>query len=238
MLSQNKKTIIQIKNLSVTRGNQVVVQNVNANINARDIVAIIGPNGAGKTTLLKCILGLLPYTGDIKVFGKKPAQALCDVGYVPQRLSFSKHFPLTVREFLQLSVIEAASIPKALREVEMQAYANRSLDKLSGGQFQRVLIARAIMNNPKLLLLDEPTAGVDQEGEKDFYEIIKHQNKAHNATVIMVSHEVNVVYKHATQVLCLNKNLCCMGKPKEILTKEVLEKLYGKNSAIRQHKHT
>jgi ABC-type Mn2+/Zn2+ transport system ATPase subunit len=214
-----------------------VLEGVSADIHAGDIVAVIGPNGSGKTTLLKCILGVLPYSGNVTIFNKKPAQALRDVGYVPQRFSFDKHFPLTVGEFLRLSVDNEKLINNALQEVEMRAHAGRPLGKLSGGQLQRVLIARAIMNNPKLLLLDEPTAGVDQEGEKDFYEIIKHQNKVHNATIIMVSHEVNVVYAHATQVLCLNKNLCCMGKPKEALTKEVLEQLYGKDAVIREHEH-
>lgn len=229
--------IIKIKNLSVKRANQLVLEDVTADINMDEVVAIIGPNGAGKSTLLKAMLGLLPYTGEISVLGKKPSDVLHEIGYVPQRFAFEKNFPLTVGEFLHLSSNDQKAIDLALDETEMKSFYNQSIGTLSGGQLQRVLIARAIMNNPKLLFFDEPTSGIDLEGEKDFYEIIKHQNKEHGATVIMISHEVNIVYAHATQVICLNKSLTCMGTPKETLTKEVLEQLYGSDTAVREHTH-
>lgn len=231
------KPIISLKDVSVRRGNQLVLENVTADINHDEIVAIIGPNGAGKTTLLKSLLGLISYSGEISIMGHKPSEALKDIGYVPQRFAFEKNFPLTVGEFLHLTSNDQKAIDQALEEVEMNQYLNRPLGQLSGGQLQRVLIARAIMSNPKLLLLDEPTSGIDLEGEKDFYQIIKHQNKEHGATIVMISHEVNIVYAHATQVICLNKSLTCMGMPKEILTKEVLEQLYGSDSAVREHSH-
>lgn len=236
-MPSRSKSIVSIQDVSVVRNSQKILDSISADISPREIVAILGPNGAGKTTLLKCILGLLPYTGEINVLGNKPTDALKSVGYVPQRFAFDKGFPLTVGEFLNLSSKDNKTIQQALEEVEMADLINHPLGALSGGQLQRVLIARAIMNNPELLLLDEPTAGIDQEGEKDFYEIIKHLNKDHNTTIIMISHEVSVVYAHATQVLCLNKNLCCIGKPRETLTNEMLEKLYGADAAIREHAH-
>jgi len=236
-LSANNKIFIRMKDVSVTRDAQEVVKNVTVDIYEGDIVAIIGPNGAGKSTLLKAILGLLDYTGEISIYNKKPSAFLKNIGYVPQRFSFDKNFPLTVDEFLHLSSQDKAAIHKALDEVEMTTYKNKRLGSLSGGQLQRVLIARAIVNKPKLLLLDEPTAGIDLEGEKDFYEIIRHQNQQHGVTIVMISHEVNVVYSFASQVICLNRDLACVGVPKEALTKEVLEVLYGKNTVIKEHSH-
>jgi len=229
--------MISIRNLSVIRDGLEVLQNIHADIRAGEIVAVIGPNGAGKSTLLKCLLGFLIYTGTITIFGKRPTHALDQIGYVPQRFTFDKNFPLTVAEFLRLSCDSQPAIKHALKEVEMDAYHDALLGRLSGGQLQRVLIARAIANSPKLLLLDEPTTGIDLGGEKDFYEIIAHQNQQHDVTIVMVSHEVNMVYTHATHVLCLNKSVCGMGRPNETLTRDVLELLYGRDTAIRDHEH-
>jgi len=237
MPSENN-AIVSVQNLSVRRNGREIISNIHADIAAGEIAAVIGPNGAGKSTLIQAILGLLPYSGTVRILGRNPRESLRDIGYVPQRFSFdNKNFPLTVLEFLRLSAHPGADIPLALREVEMEHNQHRKLGELSGGQLQRVLIAQAIVNQPKLLVLDEPTSGIDLEGEKDFYEIIRHQNQDHGVTVLMVSHEVNMVYAYATQVICLNKNLFCFGRPKDAITKEVLEKLYGSDVSMTEHHH-
>ncbi len=231
--------IIVIKNLKVALGNETLLDNIDITINKGEIAAIIGPNGAGKTTLLKAMLGLIPYSGTIQICGGDPRKALKKIGYIPQRFSFDKNFPITVYEFLELGIrrISQEVIFRALKEVGMKAHTGALIGQLSGGELQRVLIARAILNEPELLLFDEPTAGVDIGGENDFYEIIKHQNTEHNATIVMVSHELSMIYTHATQVICLNKSLFCMGAPRQVVTNEILEQLYGKQIELRGHTH-
>ncbi|MBU4421557.1 metal ABC transporter ATP-binding protein [Patescibacteria group bacterium] len=231
------KKIISIANLFVKRGEEIILDDISAEITAGEIAAIIGPNGAGKTTLLKCLLGILPYKGEIKIFGSASINALDKIGYVPQRFSFDRSFPLTVREFLSLSAKNKNNIERALKEVEMEQAKNKLLGELSGGQLQRVLIARATMNDPEILLLDEPTSGIDVGAEKNFYEMILHQNKKHGCTIVLISHEVNMVYKYATQVICLNKNMLCMGAPEQAITKEIMSKLYGDSSTMTTHPH-
>ena len=232
------ENIITVKDLSVRFGSNTAVDNVSFNVAHGDIAMIIGPNGCGKSTLIKAILGLVPYTGEVLILGKKTKDVLSEVAYVPQTFDFDKTFPITVEEFLKLSPrANEVRIAKALDEVGMNKYRLRQLGKLSGGQLQRVLIASAILQFPKVLFLDEPTSGIDQEGIKEFYEVISHLNKNHDVTIIMVSHEVNVVYAFAKTVICLNKDLICFGKPKEVLSKEVFKKLYGAQSEFNIHTH-
>ncbi len=233
--------VIEVKNLSVNFGEVNVLKNINLQISAGEIVAIIGPNGSGKTTLIKAMLGMLPYKGDIKILGVNPKEAINLVSYVPQYFSFDKSFPLTVQELLyfvaKIKQIKLEQVKQTMEDLEITNYQTRLLGELSGGQLQRVLIARAVLTRPKILFLDEATVGIDLEGEKDFYQIIKYLNKKYKTTIIMVSHEINMVYKFATQIVCLNRDLVCMGTPKEAITKEVLKKLYGKEVSFREHKH-
>ena len=164
---------------------------------------------------------------------------LDQIGYVPQHFMFDKTFPLTITEFLNLSVDRTKKfrIDEVLRDVEMNRQRNKLLGNLSGGQMQRVLIARALLNQPRILFLDEPTTGVDLEGEKSFYEIVEQQNREKQVTVVLISHEINMVYKYATQVVCLNRDLVCNGIPKEAITKEILDKLYSEDVEMRSHHH-
>jgi len=236
--SENRE-VIRVQDLNVQLNGAEIVRNVSFSVNSGEIVALVGPNGSGKTTLVKALLGLIPYQGSVKILGRPIKEVLDRIGYVPQRFTFDRTFPLTVNEFLHLFIGPENSdkVSKALQEVELSGAKNQLVGRLSGGQLQRLLIARAVLNNPKILILDEPTSGIDQEGEKDFYSLIEHQQKVHKVTVLMISHEINVVYHFATQVICLNRDLFCIGKPKEVMTKALLDKLYGSQIDVREHQH-
>jgi ABC-type Mn2+/Zn2+ transport system ATPase subunit len=233
-----EERILEIKNLTVRYNSHVILNELNFYVETGEIVAIIGPNGSGKTTLLKAILGLIPYDGEVRIFGRPPKFALNDIGYVPQRLDFDRTFPLTVKEFL--GFIKAANRPwrsEVLEESGVNTFMDSRLGELSGGQLQRLLIAKAMLKEPRLLMLDEPTSGVDAAAEMTFFELIEHVNKEHAVTVMLISHEVQMVYKFASQILCLNRDLVCDGRPKEAITQEVLERLYGKSIGFQAHDH-
>lgn len=237
-----KKTpIIEVNNLTVQYDHHVVLDNLSFTIHEGELTAILGPNGSGKSTLIKAILGLVPVKqGTIKVFGKPIHEVLSLIGYLPQRLVFDRTFPITVEEFLALSLQKDApvtAINDVLGEVGLQSYKTNLLGELSGGQLQRILIARAILNQPKLLILDEPEAGIDIEAERNFYALIQHLDNEHGMTVVMISHEVDLVYDFAEQVICLNKDLVCHGVPRKVLTSEKLEELYGGGLAHHIHRH-
>jgi ABC-type Mn2+/Zn2+ transport system ATPase subunit len=233
---------LTVENLCVKADNRHLVENVTFSIEEGRIVAIIGPNGAGKTTLIKAILGLIPYdTGSVSLFGR-PFQGINShnkVGYVPQRLEFDRTFPLTVSELLHFTVPplysfsfrkrkeEAEHIDRLLHTVGAQDLRGRSVGSLSGGELQRVMIAKAIVNDPRLLILDEPASGVDIEGQERFYDLVRRLNKEKGLTVILISHDLNVVYRFADDVLCLNRRLVCSGRPQEALTDEVIKSVYG-----------
>ncbi len=237
-----KKTpVIEVTNLTVQYDHHVVLDNLSFTIHEGELTAILGPNGSGKSTLIKAILGLVSIKqGTIKVFGKPIHEVLSLIGYLPQRLVFDRTFPITVEEFLALSLQKDApvtAINDVLGEVGLQSYKTNLLGELSGGQLQRILIARAILNQPKLLILDEPEAGIDIEAERNFYALIQHLDNEHGMTVVMISHEVDLVYDFAEQVICLNKDLVCHGVPRKVLTSEKLEELYGGGLAHHIHRH-
>lgn len=231
-----------VENLCVKINNHHLIENITFSVEEGSTVAIIGPNGAGKTTLVKAILGLIPSTGSVTIFGIpfKGKNSQIKIGYVPQRLEFDRTFPLTTSELLSFTVPpmfsfpfikrmqEKAYIDRLLEIVGVQDLANRSIGSLSGGELQRVMIAKAIVNNPRILFLDEPASGVDIEGQERFYDLIRRLNKEKRLTVILISHDLNIVYRFANNVLCLNKRLICSGKPKEALTDEVIKSVYGK----------
>ncbi len=231
------KPAISIQNLTVKYDDDIILDNINLDINENEIVAIIGPNGSGKSTLLRAVLGLIGYEGKIKIWNQPAKTQLDKIGYVPQKINFDKTFPLTVKEFFQLTNKNDQEIKQALTEVGMLPYQDHLLGNLSGGQLQRVLIAHAISKHPRLLLLDEATAGIDKEGEKNFYEIISHLHKQHQTTIVMISHEINMVYKFADKIICLNRGLVCFGSPDQAITKKILHKLYGEDINFTAHNH-
>ncbi|MBI4372870.1 MAG: metal ABC transporter ATP-binding protein [Candidatus Omnitrophica bacterium] len=233
------KNILEVKHLSVRFNGATILNDINFSIQKGEIVAVVGPNGSGKTTLIRAILGLVPYQGSISVNHEPVQTVLSQIGYVPQKFVFDRTIPMTVSEFLKIAFkkVGPRKIRHVLLEVAMKQHENTPIGHLSGGEFQRILIARALLNDPAILLLDEPTSEVDLVRTKSFYEIVAHLNDVHQTTVLLVSHEINMVYKFAGQIICLNRDLICYGKPKDTITKEVLEKLYGQDIRFQEHKH-
>ncbi|RJQ56621.1 MAG: metal ABC transporter ATP-binding protein [Nitrospiraceae bacterium] len=231
-----------VENLCVKADSRHLIENITFTVEEGSTIAIIGPNGAGKTTLIKAVLGLIPYSpGSVLFFGHpvKHANSHVRVGYVPQKLEFDRTFPLTVSELLGFTVPPLFSFPFFKRKGEKRhiidlleivgahELADRAVGSLSGGELQRVMIAKAIVNDPKILFLDEPASGVDIEGQERFYDLVKRLNKEKGLTVVLISHDLNVVYRFADNVLCLNRRLVCTGRPAETLTDEVIKTVYG-----------
>lgn len=224
--------LVHAHSVSVTLNGRSILQDVSFNIPRKSVTAIIGPNGSGKTTLVKAMLGLIPFEGAIS-FNKPNG-----IGYVPQKFEYDRSIPMTIEEFLDLfnkNNTPANTIEEKLAEVGLEQKRKLQIGTLSGGEMQRLLIAKALLNDPELLFLDEPASGIDIEGEKSFYQLIHHLNKHHNTTVVMVSHEVEMITRFATNVLCLSKSLICSGPPKSALTKDTLEQLFGKDTSIHSH---
>lgn len=223
--------ILTVTNLNVSFGKQKVLDNVTFSVERDGTLAIIGPNGAGKSVLFRAILGILPYEGEVRWAPN------IKIGYVPQKLFVPKDLPLTVVEFLRLKENSVSNIEKVLSSVGIKktGILKSRLGDLSGGEMQRVLIANALLGDPQVLLFDEPTSGVDIAGEETIYGLIERLKKEVDLTIIFISHELDIVYKHATDVLCLNKEKICFGKPKEVIDKETLSKMYGEDVKVYKH---
>lgn len=226
--------ILKVTNLTVAFEKQVVINDLSFELEAGETLAIIGPNGSGKTVLLKSLLGILPYTGEIEW---APGIKL---GYVPQKVGADRHLPLNLYDLLdakaRLQGLNHKEIENVIREINLSpTLLNSPLGHLSGGQFQKALLAFALLGNPQVLLSDEPTASLDQLSEERVYELIHHLRQKYGLTVILVSHELSVVYRYANKVLCLNKEKICFGQPAEAITTEVLQKLYGSPSKFHPH---
>ncbi len=246
-----RELVIEARDLHVTISDNHILRGVNLQIPKGEIVALIGPNGSGKTTLLRCLLGLQKVDrGEIRLFGAELGPGpLKRVGYVPQRLSLDRSFILSVREFLALRLRKTRHwfwqrhaetdrhIASAFEEIGVQSLLDRPIAQLSGGQLQRVLIAFSLLHNPELLLLDEATAGVDTPGEQSFYELIGNVQKRHHLTVVLVSHDLSMVYRHASWVYALNGVICCEGTPEHVLNAESLRQAYGLHVSPYGHHH-
>ncbi|GIW67581.1 MAG: putative metal transport system ATP-binding protein [Candidatus Parcubacteria bacterium] len=223
---------LEVKNLVVKLGEQEIIRNISFALPEGTITALIGPNGAGKSVLLKTIIGLFPYQGEIKIFNENHLKMVDFIGYVPQTYVLDPVLPLTVFEFLKLTNNDEKKIEIALKETDIYELKNKNLAKLSGGQLQRVLFARAILAEPKILLLDEPVSETDIVGQKEFYEIIKHLNQERKVTILITSHEITIIHTFAQRVLCLNKSLVCDGPITELFKEEILKKLYQRDIFI------
>jgi zinc transport system ATP-binding protein len=227
-----RSLILEVRNLTVKLDNETILENLNFEVREGDVLVILGPNGAGKTVLLKTLLGLLSYEGKIK--WKENVK----IGYVPQRLPFIKDVPLSVEEFFKLKGVTEEKIQKVLLSVGIKdlAILKKRIGDLSSGQFQRMLIAFALVDEPQVLLFDEPTAGIDIGAEETIYTFLERLREEKNLTILLVTHDLSVVYKFASNCLCLNKKILCFGKPKAI-TSRILEKLYGGKIKIYKHRH-
>jgi zinc transport system ATP-binding protein len=242
---------IEVRGLQVTLGDTQVLRGVDFHVPKGKVVALIGPNGSGKTTLLRCLLGLhKPDSGQVRLFGQDVTPALLRrVGYVPQRLPLDRSFVLSVREFLSLKLPKPrgwfwrrhaqtdAQLQATLEEFDVARLLDRPVAGLSGGQLQRVLIAFSLLGNPELLLLDEPTAGVDTPGEHSFYELIEQVHQRHRLTVVLVSHDLSMVFRHASRVYALNGVICCEGTPEEVMNADSLKQAYGIHVTPYHHDH-
>lgn len=240
---------LEVKDLSVIIDDHAIIEHINFSVDIESITAIIGPNGAGKSILLKAILGLIPKTsGTVTLLGVDSSryQAIArDISYIPQRLEFDRDFPLTVEglfalkssRLLGLRAADKERMARLLDLVNMSHHQHKRLSVLSGGQLQRVLIAYSLMDHPKLLFLDEPSAGIDVSGQETIYELLHRIKDEEHLTMVLVSHELDVVMQYADNVLCLNKELLCSGVPQEVLSQEVLQKMYGAPVKHFSHHH-
>lgn len=232
--------MLSVKNLSVRFGLATVLDGLSFDVDKGEVVVIIGPNGAGKTVLFRALLGLLPHEGEVSW----PERV--KIGYVPQKLAVERDLPLTVMEFLKFKDASDEEIYEALREVGfLQSHdehhwkhhlLSAKLGQISGGEFQRVLIAYALIHHPDILLFDEPTAGVDIGGEETIYSFLEKLHRKYKTTILLITHDLHVVYRYANKVLCLNRQKAHYGSPKETLTPSMLENLYGAHVGVYEHK--
>jgi ABC-type Mn2+/Zn2+ transport system ATPase subunit len=232
-------SFIEVKNLSVAFDGNTIIENVTFEVEKGEVVSIIGPNGSGKTTLVRAMLGFVEHKGTVKLNAKPFKEHLGDIGYVPQRFDFDRTFPISVEEFLAISGYKP-DLPwrqEVYREFGIKDLLRKKLGTLSGGQTQRVLIASSLLKKPQILILDEPTAGVDIEGAASFYELVRHVNEEHNITVFLISHEINMISTTSTKVICVNRSMFCCGEPDKVMTKELLDRLYGAHFEMREHTH-
>jgi len=237
--------LIDAADVSVVLGGRAVLEGVSLEVQSGETVALIGPNGAGKTTLLRVLLGLLPYQGRVQVLGKSPERLTRadrqQIGYVPQALQFDRSMPLLARELLWAMLGERFHNRTAMQSVLAAVDAAHLLDKpirtLSGGELQRIIIAAALAQQPKLLLLDEPATGIDVGVRVQFYELIERLRAEQGMGILIVSHDLSVVSRYATRVVCIHHRLICTGAPDEVLQMPVLEELYGHRVGVYTHQH-
>lgn len=230
---------LEVKEVTVELDGHLILDAVSFTVPVGSTTAIIGPNGAGKTVLAKTILRLVPKkSGTIRVFGidhanyKKIAPL---ISYIPQRLEIDRNFPLTTEELFMLKSprsigmhpTERARMEELVSMVGVSHLLEKPLSVLSGGQLQRVLLAYSLMDHPKLLIMDEPYAGIDVHGQETVYALLARIRKEEHITMVMISHELEIVMQYAEQVLCLSKKILCAGAPQQVLTTELLHKMYG-----------
>lgn len=230
-------SLISAVGLSVRFGGTEALSGVTMSIAAGEIVTVLGPNGSGKSTLLRALLGIIPASA-----GHVQRAPGLRIGYVPQRLAIDRAMPITVRRFLSLpQVVSAPEAEAALACVGLAGLGQRQMVGLSGGQFQRVLLARALLTAPQILILDEPTQGLDQPGEAAFYRLIEEVRRETGAAVLMVSHDLHVVMAASDRVICLNQHICCEGTPRVVSNAPEYRALFGLGTqgalALYQHAH-
>lgn len=230
---------VEVKNLSFSYGDIKVLENLNFEIPENSFVSVVGPNGAGKTTLMKVLLGLIKnFNGEVNIFGKSPDEVEPQlIGYVPQIKTMDRNFPALSIELVASGLMrrwpwsvkgtDREKSLNALSMVKAEHLAHRSITELSGGELQRVCLARSIVRNPKLVVLDEPATGIDAIGEADLYNLLEAYQKNSGATILMITHDWHVAHHHSYYVLLLNRKQVSFGHPKEALSENNLRTAFG-----------
>lgn len=240
---------IEIQNLSVRLDGKEVLYDINLDINEGVFLGIVGPNGSGKTTLLRVIIGLIrPFKGRVTVFGEEPQRQRDKgiFGYLPQHQNIDAGFPITALDVVMMGLPRKGLLRKHHRNdrdraremlsiMGMEGYEDHLFGSLSGGQQQRVSIARALASKPKILVLDEPSTGIDVVGQEDFYHLLRGLQRKFNLTIIMVSHDIGTITTYVDDLACLNRTLHYHGNPLGAFDKEILKELYGKSVEIIMH---
>ncbi|GAB6189353.1 metal ABC transporter ATP-binding protein [Marinitoga arctica] len=233
-----RENLISVKNLNYVVENNEILKFINFDIYKNDFVGIIGPNGAGKSTLIKILIGEIEnYTGEIKINGK--------IGYVPQKDEFDRSFPIRAYEVVLMGVYNEVGlfrrykhehyekVKKIMKSLDIEHLYDRNVGKLSGGEYQRLSLARALISNPDILILDEPEAGVDSKAQTKIYSILEELNK-NGMTIILVSHDISMVVKKANTIMCLNKTLHCHKSAIDMTSKD-LKKIYSEDLELLLH---
>ncbi|MGE8505009.1 MAG: zinc ABC transporter ATP-binding protein ZnuC [Pseudomonas sp.] len=228
--------LIRLDGVAVSFNGQAVLDDVQLSVQPGEIVTLIGPNGAGKTTLVRVVLGLLqPERGNVR---RAPRLR---IGYMPQKLHVDATLPLSVLRFLRLVPgVDRKRALAALAEVGAEQVIDSPLQSISGGEMQRVLLARALLREPQLLVLDEPVQGVDVAGQAELYRLISRLRERHGCGVLMVSHDLHLVMSATDQVVCLNRHVCCSGHPEQVSGDPAFIELFGhdaKSLAVYHHHH-
>ncbi len=225
--SLTSPALASLEDISLSLGHRTILRDVSLTLYQGSILTVIGPNGAGKSTLLRILLGLQQADS-----GHVYRRAGLRIGYVPQKVQIDNHMPLTVQDFVQLGRKKRAPhLTQVLNEVGASHLLSASVQSLSGGEFQRVLLARALLRDPQLLVLDEPAQGVDVNGQAQLYQLIDRLVKEHQFSVIMVSHDLHLVMANTDKVLCLNQHICCSGHPEDVSNHPEYMDLFGDSSA-------
>lgn len=230
-------SLVRVENLSVNYGARTVLSRVSLNVEPGEIVTIVGPNGSGKTSLLRAIIGAVK-----PLEGRVTRERGVKLGYVPQKLHIDETLPITVSRFLRLTGgVTATEIDQALIQAGVPDLSKAQMSQLSGGQFQRVLLARALIGQPDMLLLDEATQGLDQRGSASFYQQIERVRQETGCAVLMISHELHVVMSASDRVICLNGHVCCEGTPAVVASAPEYRALFGTGTggalALYRHEH-
>lgn len=237
---------ISVKGVTFSYGGPVVLEDVNLDVEDGEFLGVVGPNAGGKSTLLRLMLGLLePTTGSIEVGGRSPSEGSRVIGYVPQYPPFARDFPITVEQTVLLGRLGTAralggysrrdrdTADRVMTETEILNIQGRRLNTLSGGQLQRVLLARALASEPKILMLDEPTANLDVRMESDIFELLRNLNQ--RATIIVVSHDIGFISQYVGRVACVNRTLICHSTL--AIDGKVIQELYGGDVHMVEHSH-
>ena len=234
--SQTPRLALEVENLTVGFGPTTIVDRLSFDVPRGSALAIVGPNGAGKSVLAKALIGALRYEGAIRW------EENTRIGYVPQKLDIERDLPITGSDFLHAKAVVARAaeddVAKVLGLVGLRPESvGKPIGALSGGQFQRLLVAAALVGQPTVLLLDEPTAGVDEPGQDTINHTIESLRDERGLTILFISHDLSVVYRYATNVLCLSRGRACFGAPKTVLTPLLLQEMYGAPVGYHVHVH-